>query len=503
MALIEDRDLVMRNLLNFEGPMAASAECFVGALLVRDTSGNVKPGTAAASLIACGFCTEYALESTGVAAASNVKYRIGCGKMKNSSSNPADKSHVGDTLYIEDDETVTTDSSGTSAAGICVDVESDGVWVLVLPQNLAATGLLAANNLSDVGSASTAATNLGLGTGDSPTFTDVTTTDDVTVGDDLVVTGLATIGETLGVTGITTLAGLLNADGGIAVDTNKFTVSAAGAVVVASTLGVTGVTTLVGALNADGGIAVDTNKFTVSAAGVVTIASTLAVSGATTLSALLNADGGIACDTDKFTVANGTGNTVIAGTLAVGSAATKVVGTVGLDFNDCRVHDNLAALLPVAGATDDLGNVPGTVGTTAPSLQTEDLKAAGATDNKATFFLKVPDWYLAGSTLALVCNAGMITTVSDTTATLDVEAWVPDYANADGSVSSDLCTTAAQSINSLTFANKSFTIDDDVAGHEIAAGDILQFRITTAVNDGATGTAVIAAIRKIHLAVSA
>jgi hypothetical protein len=373
----------------------------------------------------------------------------------------------------------------------------------VLPQNLTATGLLAANNLSDVGSASTSATNLGLGTGDSPTFADVTTTDDVVVGDDLTVTGLATVGETFDVTGITTLAALLNADGGIAVDTNKFTVSAAGAVAVASTLEVTGATTLNALLNADAGIAVDTNKFTVSAAGAVTVASTLGVAGAATFSGAVALNGGVTCDTDKFTIANGTGNTVIAGTLAVGSTATKVSGTVGLDFNDCRVHDNLAALLPVAGATDDLGNVPGTVGTTAPSLQTEDLKAAGATDNKAAFFLKVPDWYLPGSTLTLVCNAGMITTVSDTTATLDVECWVPDYANADGTVSSDLCLTAAQSINSLTFADKSFTIDDDVAGHEIAPGDILQFRITTAVNDGATGTAVIAAIRKIHLAVSA
>lgn len=39
------------------------------------------------------------------------------------------------------------------------------------------------------------------------TAADVITTDDVTVGDDLVVTGLATVGETLAVTGATTLTG--------------------------------------------------------------------------------------------------------------------------------------------------------------------------------------------------------------------------------------------------------------------------------------------------------
>lgn len=40
---------------------------------------------------------------------------------------------------------------------------------------------------------------------------DLTSTDDVTVGDDLVVTGLATVGETLAVTGATTLTGAVTA----------------------------------------------------------------------------------------------------------------------------------------------------------------------------------------------------------------------------------------------------------------------------------------------------
>jgi hypothetical protein len=40
----------------------------------------------------------------------------------------------------------------------------------------------------------------------------------------LSVAGALSVGTTLGVSGITTLAGLLNANAGIAVDTNKFTV---------------------------------------------------------------------------------------------------------------------------------------------------------------------------------------------------------------------------------------------------------------------------------------
>lgn len=112
------------------------------------------------------------------------------------------------------------------------------------------------------------------------------------------------------------------------------TLTASGAVAFSDTLGVAGITTLAALLNADGGIAVDTNKFLVSVAGVVSIASTLGVTGITTLVALLNADGGIAVDTDKFTV-SAIGNTVIDGTLVVDKTTTHtgiVIDDV-LDYN--------------------------------------------------------------------------------------------------------------------------------------------------------------------------
>ncbi len=67
------------------------------------------------------------------------------------------------------------------------------------------------------------------------------------------------------VAGVKTLTSLLNANGGIAVDTNKFTVAdGSGNTAIAGTLAVTGITTLTGALNANGGINVNSGKFTVS-----------------------------------------------------------------------------------------------------------------------------------------------------------------------------------------------------------------------------------------------
>jgi hypothetical protein len=164
MALSADRNTAERTGKSYEGPMAASAECFAGALLVRDSSGNIKPATAAASLIPVGMCEEYALESTGVAAASDVKYRTGEFKWANSAINTLTKANIGDTVYIEDDQTVGSSASGTSPAGIMTGIESDGVWVRTDARMFGTAGLLAANNLSDVGTVATARTNLGLDT---------------------------------------------------------------------------------------------------------------------------------------------------------------------------------------------------------------------------------------------------------------------------------------------------------------------------------------------------
>lgn len=154
-----------------------------------------------------------------------------------------------------------------------------------------------------------------------------------------------------------------------------------------------------------------------------------------------------------------------------------------------RVFDNMAANLPTAGATDDLGIVEGTHGTNTPSLRTEDLKAAGATNNSARVLVQLPWNYVDGNTITLRFKAGMITTISDGTATLDCLAF-KQQEDPDDAIGSDLCSTAATTINSLTFANIDFTITPT----GLVAGDILDVKITTAVNDGATGTAVIAGI---------
>ena len=106
-------------------------------------------------------------------------------------------------------------------------------------------------------------------------------------------TGNSTIDGTFG-TGTSGTTFTVAADGALAIATDKFTVSAAGVVSAASTVTSIGnftvgvskvvVTAATGAIAiaSTGSIAVDTNKFTVSGAGAVLIASTLTVTGAAT-----------------------------------------------------------------------------------------------------------------------------------------------------------------------------------------------------------------------------
>jgi len=148
-----------------------------------------------------------------------------------------------------------------------------------------------------------------------------------------------------------------------------------------------------------------------------------------------------------------------------------------------KVWDDMDSPLPSTPATDDLGIIGGTFGTDSPSIQTEDLKAAGATNKYARCTFAIPPEYVAGETVQVRIHCGMLTTVADNSATIDVEVYESDE---EAGIGADLCATAAQSCNSLTLADKTFTI----TATTLAAGDILDIRVTMAVNDAATGTTV-------------
>lgn len=164
-----------------------------------------------------------------------------------------------------------------------------------------------------------------------------------------------------------------------------------------------------------------------------------------------------------------------------------------IPLTNFRVWDAMATLLPSAGANDDLGLVGGTFGTATPSLRTQDCKTL-TNSNRARVLVQLPWDYVAGESVTLRAKSGMITTVSGTTATLDCEAYKLQE-DPDDAIGSDLVIPVAQTINSLVFAN----VDFAVTPNSLSPGDILDVRLTIAIVDGATATAVIGGLTSFKL----
>ncbi len=168
-------------------------------------------------------------------------------------------------------------------------------------------------------------------------------------------------------------------------------------------------------------------------------------------------------------------NSMLAGSITRANLLQEDAAVYAVPLEHMRVHDALASALPTTASADDMGFIPGTFGTDAPTLQGVDFGGT-ATDEKCRFQYRLPVEYVDGQTITLRCHAGMLTTVSDGTATLDAEVYLDD---GEGAVGSDICATAAQSINSLTLADIDFTVTP--AG--VVSGSLLDIRLSFAGSD--------------------
>lgn len=140
-----------------------------------------------------------------------------------------------------------------------------------------------------------------------------------------------------------------------------------------------------------------------------------------------------------------------------------------------KVWDAVASNLPGTAANDDLAIVTGTWGTDAPTVQAGDVGASAST-RYGVWEVPVPQNYRDGGTFIIRLRGGMLTTVADTSCTVDLEVYKADN---DGAVGSDLCQTSSATINSTTFANVDFTIDASA----IDPGDRLFARVAIAYSD--------------------
>lgn len=224
-----------------------------------------------------------------------------------------------------------------------------------------------------------------------------------------------------------------------------------------------------------------------TAADTVTVARVASGTSYTLTKVTLQTLDTFTMDADGFTVTDSSGQ--------IKQTATSTT-TVSIPIlpSAWRVHDAFATNLPTTAASDDIGAINGTDGTAFMSLQSIDFKAS-TTTAYARAFVALPPNYVAGSAITIRVVAGMITTVSDTTATVDIQCYSND---GDATGSADLCTTAATTCNSLTFGNKDFTITPT----DIVAGQLLNVRLAVIGTDSATVTAVKIAIASVELRTS-
>jgi hypothetical protein len=157
-----------------------------------------------------------------------------------------------------------------------------------------------------------------------------------------------------------------------------------------------------------------------------------------------------------------------------------------------RVWDALQTNLPGTAASDDLALIGGTFASASPAIQAGDLKAAGATTRYARCQVTLPFEYQAAQAVTIRARAEMVTTVADTSCTIDFQAYRADQAVGIGS---DLVTTSATTMNSLTDANKDFTVDPAT----LLPGDLLDIRMAITCTDGATVGAVIPSVGAVEI----
>lgn len=169
----------------------------------------------------------------------------------------------------------------------------------------------------------------------------------------------------------------------------------------------------------------------------------------------------------------------------------RVLAEYHVPWSAFRVWDALSTNAVATAATDDLGLINGTWGSAVNKLSAGDLKAAGATTRRVYFAVAVPPNYDDGQTIKLRLRAKMETTIADVSCTIDAEAYIAN----DGNLTSDLVTTAATSMNSLTVANYEFTLSSG----SIDPGDLIEVRLSIACNDAATATAVTPVVYEVAL----
>jgi predicted RecA/RadA family phage recombinase len=292
---------------------------------------------------------------------------------------------------------------------------------------------------------------------------------------------------------------------GESIDYTPVTAKAAGTVVVTGTR-LVGITPLDIAANELGSLDLVGTWKVPKVTGTITIGSALywdddadplngtAGSGAFTTTSSLGPFAGWAVETSS-------GNTILLSLQSRDASTTTARSALGQDNaqpypvlqEDWYIFDSTthAPLGATAISADDLIYTYGTAGTAEATIKATDFGGTSTTQ-KARIRVKLPVEYVAGQAITLRANAGMLTTVSHQTCTIDFNV----YRAAAPTV--DICATSAQSINSLTAANKDFTITPT----DCVPGDILDILMTVAGTDDTDAGVMVPVVNQVTLLLS-
>jgi hypothetical protein len=132
MALTEDRATAHKGVDVVAVPLAADAVAFAGGIAAVNAAGYGVVGSDTAGLVVAGRFEESG-DNTG-GSAGDMAVRVRRGKafyFKNSTASPVLQASLFSNVVIEDDETVATDTTNDIVAGVCVGLDSGGVWVYI------------------------------------------------------------------------------------------------------------------------------------------------------------------------------------------------------------------------------------------------------------------------------------------------------------------------------------------------------------------------------------
>lgn len=113
-------------------PLLAATKINQGAMVQIAATGFAVPGSATVANITIGRAEETGDNTAGANGAVSINVRRGIFRFGNSAAGDLiARTEIGKTVYVADDQTVAkTNNVGTRpAAGICFDVDAQGVWV--------------------------------------------------------------------------------------------------------------------------------------------------------------------------------------------------------------------------------------------------------------------------------------------------------------------------------------------------------------------------------------